>query len=55
MIVSTGMASIAEMDDAVQTIRDAGCGDFVLLKCTSTIRLSRKYQRPHNSPHAGSV
>ena len=36
MIISTGMASVSEMDEMVQTIRDAGCEDFVLLKCTST-------------------
>ena len=36
MIISTGMASIAELDETVQTIRDAGCDKFVLLKCTST-------------------
>jgi pseudaminic acid synthase len=36
MIISTGMASIAEMDEMVQTIRDAGCEQFILLKCTST-------------------
>lgn len=36
MIISTGMASIAELDEAVRTARDAGCKDLVLLKCTST-------------------
>tara|TARA_B100001540_G_scaffold120281_1_gene107512 strand:- start:534 stop:1580 length:1047 start_codon:yes stop_codon:yes gene_type:complete len=36
MIVSTGMASIAELDETVSIIRDAGCKDIVLLKCTST-------------------
>jgi pseudaminic acid synthase len=36
MIISTGMASVAEMDEMVQTIRDAGCEQFVLLKCTSS-------------------
>jgi pseudaminic acid synthase len=36
MIVSTGMASIAELDETVQTIRDFGCEQFILLKCTST-------------------
>ncbi|MDC0235176.1 pseudaminic acid synthase [Candidatus Marinimicrobia bacterium] len=36
MIISTGMASVAEMDEMAQTIRDAGCEQFVLLKCTST-------------------
>lgn len=36
LIISTGMASIAEMDDAVQTVRAAGGSEIVLLKCTST-------------------
>ena len=36
MIISTGMASIAELDDTVRTARDAGCNDLILLKCTST-------------------
>jgi N-acetylneuraminate synthase len=35
LIISTGMASIAELDDAVRTARSAGCKDVVLLKCTS--------------------
>ena len=36
VIISTGMATIAEIDETVQTIREAGCEQFVLLKCTST-------------------
>jgi pseudaminic acid synthase len=36
MIISTGMASISELDDTVRAARDAGCKDLVLLKCTST-------------------
>jgi len=36
LFISTGMASIAELDDAVTAARDAGCRDIVLLKCTST-------------------
>ena len=36
MIISTGMASIAELDDTVRAARDAGCKDLILLKCTST-------------------
>jgi N-acetylneuraminate synthase len=36
MIISTGMASIAELDDSVRAAREAGCKDLVLLKCTST-------------------
>jgi pseudaminic acid synthase len=36
MIISTGMASIAELDDTVRVAREAGCKDLILLKCTST-------------------
>jgi N-acetylneuraminate synthase len=36
LIISTGMASLGELDDAVRTARDAGCTQLVLLKCTST-------------------
>lgn len=36
MIVSTGMATLAELDELVRTAKDAGCKDLVLLKCTST-------------------
>lgn len=36
LIISTGMASVAELDEAVTAARTAGCKDLVLLKCTST-------------------
>lgn len=36
LIISTGMASIAELDETVKAAREAGCKDLVLLKCTST-------------------
>jgi len=36
MIISTGMATVAEIDEAVRTAREAGCQDIILLKCTST-------------------
>ena len=36
MIISTGMASLAELDETVTAAREAGCRDLVLLKCTST-------------------
>jgi len=36
MIISTGMASVAELDESVRAAREAGCTDLVLLKCTST-------------------
>jgi N-acetylneuraminate synthase len=36
VIVSTGMATVADIDEAVRAVREAGCKDLVLLKCTST-------------------
>ena len=36
MIISTGMATFAELDETVDAARSAGCKDLVLLKCTST-------------------
>lgn len=36
MMISTGMATVAELDEAVRCAREAGCKDIILLKCTST-------------------
>lgn len=36
LIISTGMATIAELEEAVTAARSAGCRQLVLLKCTST-------------------
>jgi pseudaminic acid synthase len=36
IILSTGMATVAEIDEAVRAVRDAGGRELALLKCTST-------------------
>ncbi|MED5594103.1 pseudaminic acid synthase [Janthinobacterium sp. P210006] len=36
VIISTGMATVAELDETVRAAREAGCRDLILLKCTST-------------------
>jgi len=36
IIMSTGMATAAELDESVRAAREAGCKHIVLLKCTST-------------------
>ena len=35
VIMSTGMATLADIDEAVRTLREAGCTQLALLKCTS--------------------
>tara|TARA_Y100001935_G_C17271622_1_gene492274 strand:+ start:344 stop:1405 length:1062 start_codon:yes stop_codon:yes gene_type:complete len=35
MIISTGMASLEEIEEAVQTAKDAGCDEIALLHCVS--------------------
>ncbi|WP_349360297.1 pseudaminic acid synthase [Stappia sp.] len=35
VILSTGMGELAEIDEAVRTLRDNGCSDLILLKCTA--------------------
>lgn len=35
VIISTGMATVAELGDMVGIVRSAGCRDLILLKCTA--------------------
>jgi N-acetylneuraminate synthase len=51
LIISTGMATIAEMDEAIRTARDAGCDDIVLLKCTSTYPATPENSNVLTIPH----
>jgi len=36
IIMSTGMATVSELNEAVEVARDEGCGDIILLKCTNS-------------------
>ena len=51
LIISTGMASVAELDDTVRTAREAGCKDLILLKCTSTYPAKAENTNLRTIPH----
>lgn len=51
MIVSTGMATIAELDETVCEARQAGCKDLILLKCTSTYPATPENSNVNTIPH----
>ena len=51
IIISTGMATLAEIDEAVRTARDAGCGNLVLLKCTSSYPADPASSNLESIPH----
>lgn len=51
LIISTGMATVAELDETVRAAREAGCSDLVLLKCTSTYPASPENTNILTIPH----
>jgi N-acetylneuraminate synthase len=51
MIISTGMATLAELDETVRTIREKGNEQFVLLKCTSTYPATPENSNLLTIPH----
>ena len=51
MIISTGMATVAELDETVRTAREAGCQDLILLKCTSTYPATPENSNLLTIPH----
>lgn len=51
LIVSTGMATVAELDETVRAAREAGCKDLILLKCTSTYPATAENTNILTIPH----
>lgn len=51
LIISTGMANIAELDETVRTAREAGCNELILLKCTSTYPATAENTNILTIPH----
>ena len=51
MIISTGMATVAELDESVKAARLAGCRELILLKCTSTYPATPQNTNISTIPH----
>lgn len=55
MIISTGMATVAEIDETVRTARQGGCQDIILLRCTSTYPATPENTNLMTIPHMGDL
>lgn len=55
MIISTGMATAAELDLTVREVRNAGCNEIILLKCTSTYPASADNTNIRTIPHMSEL
>ncbi len=55
VIMSTGMATLAEIDEAVQTLRGSGCTQLSLLKCTSAYPAPPEDCHLRTIPHLGQA
>ncbi len=55
LIISTGMATLAEIDTCVSTAVQYGCRDLVLLKCTSTYPSNPAYSNIATIPHLRAI
>jgi len=51
LIISTGMATAAELDESVCAAREAGCKELILLKCTSTYPATAENTNILTIPH----
>lgn len=51
IIMSTGLAKLSDIDEAVNVLRNNGCKDLVLLKCTSTYPATPENTHLNTIPH----
>lgn len=51
IIISAGLASLSELNDTIELLRDEGCENFALLKCTSSYPASPNDSNILSIPH----
>ncbi|MDX8364349.1 pseudaminic acid synthase [Cytobacillus sp. IB215665] len=55
LFISTGMATVAVLDEAVQAAKGAGCNNIILLKCTSSYPASESDSNIVTIPHLAEL
>jgi len=55
ILLSTGMATLQEIDRAVATLREAGCTELVLLRCNSAYPASAREMDLRTIPHMAAT
>lgn len=55
VIMSTGLANIADLDESVKILRNHGCSELILLKCTSTYPASPENSHISTIPHMSTL
>ncbi len=55
LIMSTGMATVAEIQEAVQAAREAGCEHLIMLKCTSSYPADPAESNLRTIPHLSQL
>ncbi|SHG34355.1 N-acetylneuraminate synthase [Fodinibius roseus] len=55
VIMSTGLATVADLDESVRVLRDHGCEKLVLLKCTSSYPADASSSNLNTIPHLADL
>ena len=55
VIMSTGLTTAADIDESVRVLRDNGCQELILLKCTSTYPATPDNSNLMTIPHMGQM
>lgn len=55
IIMSTGMATLGELEEAITAAKEAGCKDIILLKCTSSYPANPENSNIRTIPHMAQL
>ena len=55
IIISTGVSSISDIDNSINVLKEEGCENFILLKCTSTYPATPENTNLNTIPHLAQL